>query len=69
MEKILFKTSLKCNGCIQAITPGIESIPEVQNWKVDLESPDKVLEVTATVDISGKVLENVKKAGYEISRL
>jgi copper chaperone len=69
MEKMLFKTSLKCNGCIQAITPGIESIPEIQNWKVDLDTPYKILEVQAFTDISGKVIESVKKAGYEISRL
>ena len=69
MEKLLFKTSLRCNGCIRAITPGIESIPEVQNWKVDLDSADKLLEVEASNDVTAKVLENVKKAGYEINRL
>ena len=69
MEKLLFKTSLKCNGCINAITPGIESITEVKDWKVDLDSADKVLEVEASSDVTDQVIENVKKAGYEISRL
>ena len=69
MEKLLFKTSLKCNGCIKAITPGIESIIEVKDWKVDLDSADKVLEVEASSDVTDQVIENVKKAGYEISRL
>jgi copper chaperone len=69
MEKLLFKTSLKCNGCIKAITPGMESIPEIQDWKVDLDVSDKILEVQAFTDISEKVIESVKKAGYEISRL
>ena len=69
MEKLLFKTSLKCNGCINAIKPGIESIAGIEQWKVDLESPDKVLEVESTGYVSALVLESVKKAGYEISRL
>ena len=69
MEKLLFKTSLKCNGCIKVITPGIESIPEVKSWHVDLDSADKVLEVDASTDVTARVMENVKKAGYEISRL
>jgi len=69
MEKLLFKTSLKCNGCIQAITPGIEAIQGIQSWKVDLGSGYKTLEVDATTDVSSQVIENVKKAGYEISRL
>ena len=69
MKKYLFKTSLKCNGCIKAITPGLESIADIKQWKVDLESADKVLEVESIEDISNQVIENVKKAGYDISRL
>ncbi len=69
MEKLLFKTSLKCNGCINAIRPGMDSITGIEQWKVDLESSDKVLEVESSGDVSERVLESVKKAGYEISRL
>jgi len=69
METLRFKTSLKCGGCIRAITPGLESLNTIDKWNVDLESPDKTLEITATEDISDKVIESVKKAGYQISRL
>ncbi len=69
MEKYLFKTSLKCNGCIKAITPGLERIAEIKQWSVDLESADKVLEVDSNEDISVQVIDSVKKAGYDISRL
>lgn len=69
MEKLRFKTSLKCNGCIRAITPGLENIPEIKEWQVDLESADRVLEVDSENDVSSQVIESVKKAGYEISRL
>jgi len=69
METLRFKTSLKCGGCIRAITPGLESLNTIDTWNVDLESPDKTLEITATEDISDKVIESVKKAGYQISRL
>ncbi|NVO20296.1 MAG: heavy-metal-associated domain-containing protein [Bacteroidetes bacterium] len=69
MSKQLFKTSLKCGGCINAIRPGMESIPGITEWNVNLESPDRILEVDSEKDVSNQVLENVKKAGYEISRL
>jgi len=69
MEKMRFKTSLRCNGCVSAITMGIESIKEVQRWNVDLESEDRLLEVEAVEDVSEKVIEIIKKAGYAISRL
>jgi copper chaperone len=69
METLRFKTSLKCGGCVKAITPGLESLNLKDKWSVDLESPDKVLAVEASEDISDQVMESVKKAGYLISRL
>ncbi len=69
MGTLRFKTSLKCGGCVKAITPGLESLHTIEKWTVDLESPDKVLEVEASEDISDSVMDSVKKAGYVISRL
>jgi len=69
MGTLRFKTSLKCGGCIRAITPGLESLNFIEKWSVDLDNPDKVLEVEASEDISESVIESVKKAGYSISRL
>jgi copper chaperone len=69
METLRFKTSLKCGGCIKAITPGLESLTTIEKWSVDLESPDKVLKVEASDDVSDQVIDSVKKAGYSISRL
>jgi copper chaperone len=69
IHKIRFKTNLKCAGCVRAITPGLESLNAVENWSVDLDQPEKILEVEAQSDISEMVIESVKKAGYQISRL
>jgi copper chaperone len=69
MESLKFKTSLKCNGCINAIKPGLDKIEDIDSWSVDLDSPDKVLTVLANNASAEKVIDSVKKAGYEISRL
>ncbi len=69
MKTLRFKTSLKCGGCVKAITPGLESLTAIDKWSVDLESSDKVLEVEASEDISDQVMDSVKKAGYVISQL
>ena len=69
MKTIRFKTNLKCGGCIKAITPGLESLNIIDTWSVDLENPDRVLEIKVPVDVSEQVIESVKKAGYQISRL
>jgi copper chaperone len=69
MTKLRFKTNLKCNGCIRAITPGLESLNIIEHWSVDLENQDKVLEMEAPEEVSELVINSVKKAGYQISRL
>ena len=69
MKTLRFKTNLKCGGCIKAITPGLESLNIIDTWSVDLENPDRILEIKTPEDVSEQVIESVKKAGYQISRL
>ncbi len=69
METLRFKTNLKCSGCVGKIAPGLDEMDTIEKWSVDIESPDKVLEIEASEDISDEVLESIKKAGYQISQL
>jgi len=69
METLKFKTNLKCGGCIAAITPGLEKLDGIDEWKVDLTVPDRILEVVTNPENAAHIMEAVKKAGYEISRL
>jgi copper chaperone len=69
MEILRFKTNLKCSGCISAITHGLEKIEGIGKWNVDLSSPDRILEINSPSEKATEILEAVKKAGYEISRL
>jgi copper chaperone len=69
MGTLRFKTNLKCGGCIAAIKPDLEKIEGIGEWKVDLTSPDKLLDIDLPEEKAGEILEAIKKAGYEISRL
>lgn len=69
MESYTFKTNLKCNGCINAIKPVMEQIPEIIEWNADLTNPDRLLHVTCSLDVAEQIIEGIKKAGYQISRL
>jgi len=68
MQTLKFKTTVKCEGCINAITPYMRAIEGIESWKVDLSSPDKILEVTVlngeTKNISDAVISGLKEAGY-----
>lgn len=73
MQTLRFKTSLKCNGCVNAIKPGIEAIKEIKSWRVFLDVQDKTLEVefddSPKDEILTKVKNAVTKAGYKIEQI
>lgn len=69
METLKFKTNINCGGCVKSVTPHLNSLDEVESWKVDTNNPDKILEVEAEEDAKEKVEETVKRAGFEIEAL
>lgn len=66
MKTILLKTNLKCNGCIAAVKPALDSIEGLDKWEVDLTTADKVLKAEVTTDaVTEKIIEAFKIKGYE----
>jgi len=62
--ELFFKTNIKCNGCIAAVTPFLNAEKKIEEWKVNLEQPDKILSVkTENLPVEA-ILELLKKAGY-----
>jgi copper chaperone len=59
-----FKTTIKCSGCVDAVTPFLNESVGQGNWNVDLQSQPKILTVESQVD-DQKVLEALQKAGYK----
>lgn len=60
-----FKSNINCNGCISAVTPHLNEA-KIDNWSVDLESPERTLTVT-TKDLSKEdVKAVVEKAGFAL---
>jgi copper chaperone len=66
MKTTKFKTTINCTGCLKSVTPFLNELDEVDAWKVDLESPDRILEVVSEEDSTAEVIDAVKKAGFEI---
>ncbi len=63
MEKLTFKTNIKCGGCVATVTPFLNKAVGENNWQVDTQNPDKLLTVDgATAD---QVKEALKDAGYK----
>jgi copper chaperone len=69
MENMKFKTTIQCGGCLQKVTPQLNSTQGIEHWEVDLNNPDKVLTVRAPEAVAEDVVAAVKKVGFEIEKI
>lgn len=61
-----YDTSLKCEGCVNAVRKGLDESLGAGQWKVDLSAAIKTLEVDDQVAFDQ--LESIfQKAGHSIS--
>jgi len=68
MHTIQFKTNIKCDGCIATITPYLNQVTE--NWRVDLENPDKILSIKTEGAVNPKeVISALDHAGYKAEKI
>jgi copper chaperone len=65
METLKFKTNIKCSGCVAGVTPSLNNTVGENNWKVDIQNPDKILTVTTEGVTSDEVMKAVKNAGFQ----
>jgi copper chaperone len=65
METLKFKTNIKCSGCVAGVTPSLNNTVGENNWKVDIQNPDKILTVTTQGITSDEVMKAVKNAGFQ----
>jgi len=70
METLQFKTTIKCSGCIEKVTPFLNETVGANNWEVDLQNPQKVLTIPNAEQLqSGEVVEALAKAGYKAEKI
>lgn len=68
MEERKYRTSAKCNGCVNAIAGKLDEIMGRGDWNIDLTSPDRVLTVKSDVP-DEEIVSRVKGLGFKIERL
>lgn len=64
MKSLKFKTTVNCGGCVASVTPFLNKLEEVDEWKVDTENPDKVLTVSGEDFTAEEIIKTLAKAGY-----
>ena len=69
METLKFKTTIKCSGCLATVTPFLNEESSIEKWDVDIYTPEKTLTVETNEANGEKVMNAVKKAGFEIEKI
>ena len=64
MKTLKFKTNINCGGCIKTVTPFLNQLEEVDEWKVDTENTDKILTVEGDNFTAEEIIKTVQNAGY-----
>lgn len=69
MVSVLFKTNIKCSGCVNKATPFLNETVGEDNWEVDVNTPDKVLTISNETVSVELVKQAVEKAGFTASEI
>ena len=69
METLKFKTNINCGNCVRAVTPHLNKLEGISEWKVDTDNPDKVLEVKSETLNADSIKSTVEKAGFKAEQL
>ncbi|TKK69930.1 heavy-metal-associated domain-containing protein [Ilyomonas limi] len=64
MNTYQFKTNIMCTGCIEKVTPYLESNNEIRSWHIDINDKNKILTIETDKLSSEIVTEIIKNAGY-----
>ncbi|MDQ3393983.1 MAG: heavy-metal-associated domain-containing protein [Bacteroidota bacterium] len=69
MKTLKFKTNINCGGCISTVTPFLNSVRGISNWKVATDTKDKILIVEGEDLESESVEQAVRDAGFNIEKV
>lgn len=69
MKTIKFKTTIKCSGCLAKVTPFLNEEPTIENWDVNIFTPEKTLTVESNNGDTEQVIKAVEEAGFKIELL
>lgn len=67
--KLQFKTNINCEGCVAAVAPYLNKEKDIQSWKADIDSDQKILSIE-TQKLSGDdIVALLKTAGYTAEKM
>jgi copper chaperone len=69
MAKHQFKTTIKCAGCMEKVSPFLNEKLAPEEWNVDIFTPSKILTVESDKMTAEEIESTVKRAGFQIEQI
>lgn len=67
MKTYEFTSTIKCQSCVNTVTPVLNNFPGIQSWNVDLQDPSRKLTIKANDLDVPKLQEALKAVKYSIT--
>jgi len=68
MKTYTFKTNLQCANCRSKVAPLLDKSTQVKEWNLDLEDPERRLQVEFSGEDPQDIIDLVKKVGFKAER-
>lgn len=68
-QDLKFKTNINCNNCVARVKPSIEKVAGINNCKVDIDNPDKILTVKSSGATAQQIVDAVESVGFDIEQV
>lgn len=68
MNTLKFKTNINCSECLSSVTPYLNRVEGIENWKVDLDGPFKILTVESKGATEKEIVIIINQAVYKAER-
>jgi len=63
-----YKSNIKCGACVNTVSSVLDNNDKVKSWKVDLENPDRILDIDT--DLNQEELNDLLgKVGYAVEEV
>lgn len=69
MTTFKFKTNINCGSCIRSVTPFLNELDSVEEWRVDTEDPNKILTVESDASNASEILKAVSESGFSAEEI
>lgn len=63
--KYIFKTNIKCGGCIAKVQSALDAESTISQWEVDTDNPEKLLTVETESMEATSIVSLIESLGFQ----